>query len=153
LNGEFFSHQQACFSNREASRHSHEVHKIDKIDEPGWVVMLSSCALFKPVFAYLRNSTIVLVAHAFNPSTVAGGFLSSRPAWSTNKDSLSYTEKPCLEKPKKKKRKKERTLSLVFVFLTFSKSLSKKINNKILILSISLHVFFFLFEAGPSPTA
>jgi hypothetical protein len=44
-----------------------------------------------------------VVAHAFNPSTreaEAGGFLSSRPAWSTNEfqDSQGYTEKPCLEK-------------------------------------------------------
>ena len=47
------------------------------------------------------------MAHAFNPSTweaEAGGFLSSRPAWSTEfQDSQGYTEKPCLEKPKKKK--------------------------------------------------
>jgi hypothetical protein len=47
-----------------------------------------------------------MVVHAFNPSTweaEAGGFLSSRPAWSTNgefQDSQGYTEKPCLEKPK-----------------------------------------------------
>jgi hypothetical protein len=47
------------------------------------------------------------VAHAFNPSTweaEAGGFLSSRPAWSTSEfqDSQGYTEKPCLEKNEKK---------------------------------------------------
>jgi hypothetical protein len=46
-----------------------------------------------------------VVAHTFNPSTreaEAGGFLSSRPAWSTSKfqDSQGYTEKPCLEKQK-----------------------------------------------------
>jgi hypothetical protein len=45
-------------------------------------------------------------AHAFNPSTweaKAGGFLSSMPAWSTSEfqDSQGYTERPCLEKPKK----------------------------------------------------
>ena len=48
------------------------------------------------------------MAHAFNPSTwkaEAGGFLSSRPAWSTEfQDSQCYTEKPCLEKPKKKEK-------------------------------------------------
>ena len=48
-----------------------------------------------------------VVAHAFNPSTreaLAGGFLSSRPAWSTEfQDSQGYTEKPCLEKPKRRK--------------------------------------------------
>jgi hypothetical protein len=41
-----------------------------------------------------------MVAHAFNPSTQeaeAGGFLSSRPAWSTKYQ--GYTEKPCLKKP------------------------------------------------------
>jgi hypothetical protein len=45
---------------------------------------------------------------AFNPSTwkaEAGGFLSLRPAWSTEfQDSQGYTEKPGLEKPKKKKK-------------------------------------------------
>ena len=49
-----------------------------------------------------------VVAHAFNPSTweaEAGGFLCSRPAWSTEfQDSQGYAEKPCLEKPKKKKK-------------------------------------------------
>jgi hypothetical protein len=42
------------------------------------------------------------VAHAFNPSTweaEAGGFPSSRPAWSTE---WGYTEKPCLETNKQK---------------------------------------------------
>jgi hypothetical protein len=42
-----------------------------------------------------------------NPSTwetEAGGFLSSRPAWSTEfQDSQGYTEKPCLEKNKTNK--------------------------------------------------
>jgi hypothetical protein len=43
-----------------------------------------------------------VVAHTFSPSTreaEAGGFLSSRPAWSTERvqDSQGYTEKPCLE--------------------------------------------------------
>jgi hypothetical protein len=57
-----------------------------------------------------------VVAHAFNPSTreaEAGGFLSSRPAWSTNEfqDSQGNTEKPCLEKPKKKKKKKRKKIS------------------------------------------
>jgi hypothetical protein len=48
-----------------------------------------------------------LVAHAFNPITQeaeAGGFLSSRPAWSTQfQDSQGYTEKPCLERQKTNK--------------------------------------------------
>jgi hypothetical protein len=54
-----------------------------------------------------------VIAHTFNPSTweaEAGGFLSSRPAWSTKcvpGHSQGYTEKPCLEKPKKKKKKKK----------------------------------------------
>jgi hypothetical protein len=48
------------------------------------------------------------VVHAFNPSTweaEAGGFLSSRPAWSTSefRDSQGYTEKPCLKKTKTNK--------------------------------------------------
>ena len=48
-----------------------------------------------------------MVVHAFNPSTweaEAGGFLSSRPAWSTEfQDSQGYTEKPCLKKNNNKK--------------------------------------------------
>jgi hypothetical protein len=44
-------------------------------------------------------------ACTFNSSTQeaeAGGSLSSRPAWSTEyHDSQSYSEKSCLEKPKK----------------------------------------------------
>jgi hypothetical protein len=52
-----------------------------------------------------------MVAQAFNPSTreaEAGGFLSSRPAWSIEfQDSQGYTEKPCLEKPKKQKQKQK----------------------------------------------
>ena len=52
-----------------------------------------------------NTSQLLVVAHAFNPSTweaEAGGFLSLRPVWSTKwvQDSQGYTEKPCLEKPK-----------------------------------------------------
>jgi hypothetical protein len=46
--------------------------------------------------------------HAFNSNTreaEAGGFLSSRPAWST--EFQGYTEKPCLEEKKKKERKEK----------------------------------------------
>jgi hypothetical protein len=54
-----------------------------------------------------------MVAHAFNPSTweaEAGGFLSSKPAWSTEfQNSQGYTEKPGLKKPKNKKQKKNKT--------------------------------------------
>jgi hypothetical protein len=56
-----------------------------------------------------------VVAHAYNPSTwkaEAGGFLSSRPAWSTSEfqDSQGYTEKPCLEnKTKQNKTNKQKT--------------------------------------------
>jgi hypothetical protein len=47
-----------------------------------------------------------VVAHTFNPSTweaEAGGFLSSRPAWSTEwaPGQQGYTQKPCLKKTKK----------------------------------------------------
>jgi hypothetical protein len=60
-----------------------------------------------------------VVAHAFNPSTweaEAGGFLSSRPAWSTKgfpgqpglyKETLSQKKKK-KKKKKKEKKKKER---------------------------------------------
>jgi hypothetical protein len=46
-----------------------------------------------------------VVAHTFNPSTweaEAGGFLSSRSAWSTEWVP-GYTEKPCLEKKTNRK--------------------------------------------------
>jgi hypothetical protein len=55
-----------------------------------------------------------VVAHAFDPSTweaEAGGFLSSRQAWSTERvpgQPGLHREKPCLEKPKKKKKKKKK---------------------------------------------
>jgi hypothetical protein len=54
-----------------------------------------------------------VVAHAFNPSTreaEAGGFR-GQPVDEVDEsefqDSQGYTEKPCLEKPKKKKKKKK----------------------------------------------
>jgi hypothetical protein len=52
--------------------------------------------------------------HAFDPSTweaEAGGFLSSRPAWSQSEfqDSQGDTEKPCLEKRKQNKTKNKQT--------------------------------------------
>jgi hypothetical protein len=57
----------------------------------------------KPLCRLHLKSLFVLgvVAHAFNPSTFeaeAGGFQSSRPAWSTSEfqDSQGYTEKPCV---------------------------------------------------------
>jgi hypothetical protein len=57
----------------------------------------------------------MVVAHAFNPSTweaEAGGFLSLRPGLQSEfQESQSYTEKPCLEKPKKKK------VSVVYICL------------------------------------
>jgi hypothetical protein len=49
-----------------------------------------------------------VVAHAFNPSTweaEAGGFRGQPGLQSELQDSQGYTEKPCLEKPKKKKKK------------------------------------------------
>jgi hypothetical protein len=52
-----------------------------------------------------------MVAHAFNPSTHSGGrgrriseFEASLVYKSEFQDSQGYTEKPCLEKPKKKKK-------------------------------------------------
>jgi hypothetical protein len=53
------------------------------------------------------------MAQAFNPSTretEAGGFLSSKPVWSTSEfqDSQGYTEKPCLEKQEKNKKQTNR---------------------------------------------
>jgi hypothetical protein len=73
-----------------------------------------------------------VVAHAFNPSTreaEAGGFLSSRPApglQSEFQDSQGYTEKPCLEKPKKKKQKQKQKQKQK----TKTKKTLKKNNNK-----------------------
>jgi hypothetical protein len=67
-------------------------------------VKLSKCRFkmnLKTSFKMFLSRAVVV--HAFNSSTweaEAGGFLSSRPAWS--QDSQGYTEKPCLERPKKK---------------------------------------------------
>jgi hypothetical protein len=68
-----------------------------------------------------------VVVHAFNPSTreaEAGGFLSSRPAWSTEfQDSQGYTEKPCLKKTNKQTNKQTslspspEEVSVVFISL------------------------------------
>jgi hypothetical protein len=64
----------------------------------------------------------MVVAHDFNPSTweaETGGFLSSRPAWSTEfQDSQGYTEKPCL-----KKTKQNRTNNKSKLYLGYSKFL------------------------------
>jgi hypothetical protein len=74
----------------------------------------------------LKDSGWAVVAHTFNPSTwevEAGGFLSSRPAWSTVQsefqDSQGCTEKPCLGK-KKKKKKKKKTVCLLSLPAVFS---------------------------------
>jgi hypothetical protein len=51
-------------------------------------------------FGFETRSCQAVVVHTFNPSTrdaEAGGFLSSRPA---------YTEKPCFKKTKRKKKKR-----------------------------------------------
>jgi hypothetical protein len=46
-----------------------------------------------------------VVAHAFNPSTWEAE--AGQPVLQSEfQDSQSYTEKPCLEKPKKKKKKR-----------------------------------------------
>jgi hypothetical protein len=63
------------------------------------------------------------MAHAFNPSTreaEAGGFLSSRPAWSQSEfqDSQDYTENPVSknQKPKPKPKPKKKKKLLLFDF-------------------------------------
>jgi hypothetical protein len=67
-----------------------------------------------------------MVAHTFNPCTQeaeAGGFLSSRPAWSTNcvpgqpelyRETLSQkqTNKQTKNKPKKKKKERKSNLDM-----------------------------------------
>jgi hypothetical protein len=72
-----------------------------------------------PVLQRKKKNEPGVVAHSFNPSTgeaEAGGFLSSRSAWSTKwgefQDSQSYTEKPCLEKKKKKRLGKQSKASV-----------------------------------------
>jgi hypothetical protein len=48
-----------------------------------------------------------VVAHAFNPSTWEAEAVLGQPGLQSEfQDSQTYTEKPCLEKPKKKKKKK-----------------------------------------------
>jgi hypothetical protein len=70
------------------------------------------CLYFMGSLLDMKNICSRAVAvHTFNPSTwevEAGGFLSSRPAWSTKvefQDSQGYTEKPCLNKTKTKQNK------------------------------------------------
>ena len=66
----------------------------------------TECQQLRSTYSKSRTINLSVVANAFNPSTQeaeAGGFLSSRPAWSTEfQDSQGYTEKPCLEKTKQK---------------------------------------------------
>jgi hypothetical protein len=62
------------------------------------------------------------VAHTFNPSTreaEAGGFLNSRPAWSTEwyQDSQSYTEKPCLKKQKTTTTTTKRNSIYIYIYI------------------------------------
>jgi hypothetical protein len=77
-----------------------------------------------------KERKLSVVAHTFNPSTreaEAGGFLSSRPAWSTLQsefqDSQGYTEKLCLgkkkrerERRKRKKKRKEKRISYICIY-------------------------------------
>jgi hypothetical protein len=72
------------------------------------------------VFSHYRNYRRAVVVHAFNPSTweaEAGGFLSSRPAWSTervpgqpglHRETLSQKTKQKTKQKKKEKRKKKK---------------------------------------------
>jgi hypothetical protein len=60
-----------------------------------------------------------VVAHAFNPSTPeaeAGGFLSSRPAWSTKwvRGQPELYRETLSRKTKKKKKKKKKKLDNLF---------------------------------------
>jgi major histocompatibility complex class I len=53
-----------------------------------WLILFSHSFILYNYFSVLKKAQIGLgvVAHAFNPSTweaEAGGFLNSRPAWST----------------------------------------------------------------------
>jgi hypothetical protein len=64
-------------------------------------------SLSPPTLNYWAVFLLGVVAHTFNPSTweaEAGGLLSSRSAWSIEwvPGQSSYTEKPCLKKPKPK---------------------------------------------------
>jgi hypothetical protein len=49
---------------------------------------------------------VVVVVHAFNPSTREAEFAGQPGLQSEFQDSQGYTEKPCFEKPKEKKKKK-----------------------------------------------
>ena len=56
-----------------------------------------------------------MVAHAFNPSTreaEAGGFLSSRTAWATQRNPVSRKK----EKRKERRKKKRKKMQLNFFF-------------------------------------
>jgi hypothetical protein len=58
---------------------------------------------------------MAVVAHAFNPSpwqAEAGGFLSSRPAWSTQKIPANETPPDPRQKKKKKKNTRMKTSNI-----------------------------------------
>jgi hypothetical protein len=61
-----------------------------------------------------------MVAHAFNPNTpeaAAGGFLSSRPAWSTKRDpGQSGLYRETLSKKKKKEEENKNKVHLLHLF-------------------------------------
>jgi hypothetical protein len=62
-----------------------------------------------------------VVAHALNPSTQeaeAGGFRGQPGLQSEFQDSQGYTERPCLEKPKRKKKKKRKKKRLFYLLKT-----------------------------------
>jgi hypothetical protein len=66
-----------------------------------------------------------VVAHAFNPSTweaEAGGFLSSRPAWSTK----CIPGQPELYRKTLSRKKKTKTKSLIYIYLNSRASLDYK---------------------------
>jgi hypothetical protein len=104
-----------------------------------------------------------VVAHAFNPSTreaEAGGFLSSRPAWSTKfQDSQSYTEKPCLKKQtnkqtnkKTKTKQKKKWVEYPYVLEKLSKQERKENRRHIKIDIICLRVLLLCTDTMAKAT-
>jgi hypothetical protein len=95
-----------------------------------------------------------VVAHAFNPSTweaEAGGFLSSRPAWSI--DTQGYTD--CLDPPPKKKNpnnNNKQTKSKKSIYL---KNLGSKelLQNTHTFNCLPPHFFHYLDQRGDQDSA
>ena len=118
-----------------------------------WCVSEDSCSVL-----ILKNKQPGVVAHAFNPSTweaEEGGFLSSRPAWSTKwvpgqpglyRETLSWKQTNKQTKKKPKLRSDEKSNFKIVFFSYFTSHVGRQSQSKFEKKSFSLHwVFSYSF--------